>query len=348
MNLLVHGCGTDQTIGRRSFVRRLAGLGASAAGLAVFGCDILTTAPATRVKVRRIGFLSSSSREATVPILDLFLDGLRQLGWVEGDNLMIEWRFADGRLDLLPGMAAELVRTPIDLIVTVTTPPALAAQQQTSTIPIVAVNMANPVENGLVASLARPGGNTTGTAALLAETFTKMVELLKEIVPGLSRLAFMLDTSQPTLAPARTAVREIAQTLALQLLELNVRSAADVQGAFASATDWGANGHLFLNPALTPAIKQIAELATMSRLPGASNNQDYCRVGGLLSYVQNGAALWRHAATYVDRILKGAQPADLPIDQPNVYDVMVNVKTAQALGLMVPPDVAAQVTEWVQ
>jgi putative ABC transport system substrate-binding protein len=330
---------------RRSFV---GGLGASAVGLAlVGGCglDNLVMSPAQRV--HRIGALLPTSPSTHPEAWDAFVDELRARGWVEGQNLTIEWRAADNQVDQLPGLAADLVRLPVELIVTDGSQVSVIAKQATSTIPIVFYS-GNPIDVGLVASLAHPGGNVTGWGA--GGLISKTLELFKQVVPSLSHLAVLRDMTNPaTSGAAFMEVQAAAQTLRLDMLDLGMRTIEDVTGAFALAIAWGADGLLVMpSPATGSAETHIAELAARNQLPATYALRHYVEAGGLMSCGVNLVVGFRLVASYVDRILRGATPGDLPVELSKTFDFIVNVRAAQALGLTIPPDVAVQVTEWFQ
>jgi putative ABC transport system substrate-binding protein len=285
---------------------------------------------------------------------DAFVDELRARGWVEGQNLTIEWRAADNQVDQLQGLMADLVRLPVELIVTDGSQVSVIAKQATSTIPIVFYS-GDPIGLGLVASLAQPGGNLTGWSS--TNLASKTLELLRQVVPNLSHLGVLRDMANPgSTADGRrvdgggfAAVQEAAQTLGLKILDLNVRTIEDVTGAFASAIAWGADGlSVIPSPATGFAETRIAELAARNRLPAAYAFRHAVEAGGLMSCGVNLAAGFRLVAYYVDRILRGARPGDLPVELSKTFDFIVNVRAAQALGLTIPPEVALQVTEWFQ
>jgi putative tryptophan/tyrosine transport system substrate-binding protein len=343
---------------RRIFLRasaRLAGLSASAAGLALLGsCQLINSSAATSVKVRRVGFLAASS-SASAGAADnrgAFVDQLRQHGWVQGENLAIEWRYAEGRDERLPELAADLVSLPVEVIYTVATSGTLAAKQQTSTIPIVFASVGDPVAAGLVGSLARPGGNITGTSNGGATVSIKSVELLKTVVPQLSRLAILEDESNPARGSLFPPAAQTAAGLGIQILDLDVRGVEDVDGAFETARTWSADGLLLVATANLTAAAQprVAQLAARDRLPAMyeAGNDLAVAAGGLMAFGVNLPATYRQVAEYVDRILRGASPADLPVEEPREFDFIVNVKAAQALGITFSPDAAAQVTRWFQ
>jgi putative ABC transport system substrate-binding protein len=301
--------------------------------------------------MRRIGVLSSSTREYAPAAWDAFVDQLRQLGWVEGDNLTIEWRFADGREELLPHMAAELVGAPVEVIFAVSTNASLAAKQQTSTTPIVIENVTDPLAAGLVGSLAHPGGNITGTTYGGATIGVKSVELFKTVLPRLSRLAVLEDQSYPARAFQLQPVAQSASRLGIQLLDLDVRRVDDVIGAVESARASRADGVLvFAQPNYSVGVyARVADLAAQEPLPAMYQLViPVTENGGLMAFGVDPAASWRQGAEYVDKILRGANPADLPVEEPRQFEFVVNVKVAQALGITFPSDAAAQVTQWIQ
>jgi putative ABC transport system substrate-binding protein len=334
-------------ISRRAFV---GGLGASAAGLALLdGCGVENFAISPTQRVRRIGALSPNSRADSRLWWDAFLDELRTRGWVEGQNLTIEWRAADNQVDRLPGLAADLVRLPLELIVTDGAQASLAAKQATSAIPIVFAT-GDPIGLGLVTSQARPNGNATGTSTMTTPIYAKGVEVLKAVGPGLSHLAVLRDTRNPSGAASVAVVQDAAQTLGLDMLDLNVGPVEDVAGAFAQAKGWGADGLLVIgSPSYVgPVATRMAELAARNRLPAMYSLRHYIEAGGLMSCGSDQLASFRRVAVYADRILRGAKPADMPVELATTFEVIINVRAAQALGITIPPDVAAQVTEWIQ
>jgi putative tryptophan/tyrosine transport system substrate-binding protein len=293
-------------------------------------------------KVPRIGYLSagvglSSPREA-------FRQGLRELGYVEGKNIIIEYRNAEGKFDRLPALAAELVRLKVDVIVTGGPPSARVAKEATSTIPIVMIQIGDPVGSGFVASLARPGGNITGLSGLAPELSGKRLELLKEIIPKLSRVAVFGTSTSPDNAQSLKEVEIAARELKVQLQYLDIRDARDpkdIETAFRAATKGRAEAVLImLAPAVASANRtQIVDLAVKSRLPVIYSGPAYVEAGGLMSYGVNVNDLDRRAATYVDKILKGAKPADLPVEQPTKFEFIINLKAAKQIGLTIPPNV---------
>jgi len=311
--------------------------GALAAPLASFAQQ---QAPA---KVRRIGLLSAHSPSATTPWHRAFQLGLRDLGWVEGKNISIEYRYSEGRNDRVPDLAADLVRLKVEVIVASVTPDALAAQKATRAIPIVVVAAGDPVALGLVESLARPGGNITGLTPMTAELGGKRLELLKEIVPKLSRVAVLSNPQNVGSPLAWKELQLAARQLGIQLHSLEVRSPNDFDKAFVDATG-GRAGALFIipDPVITPNLKQIAGLAAKSRLPSIFHVSEFADAGGLVTYGPDRADLFRRAATYVDKLLKGAKPGDLPVQQPTKFELVINMKTAKALGITIPQTILVQ------
>jgi putative ABC transport system substrate-binding protein len=289
-------------------------------------------------KVSRIGFLSSLASPS--PLVEAFREGLRELGYVEGKNIIIEYRYAEGRREQLPGFAADLVRLNVDVIVTGGRPSTRAAQQATSTIPIVMAASGNPVANGFVASLARPGGNITGLTTIRGDLTGKRLELLKETASKISRVAVLWG---PPAASNFKMTEAAAQLLRLELQSLELHIPGDLEGAFQAATKEGAQALVTLrNPAIFNERKRIAELAIKNRLPAIYDDREFVEAGGLMSYGTNQADLYRRAAVYVDKILKGAKPADLPVEQPTKFELVVNLKTAKQMGLTIPPNVLAR------
>jgi putative ABC transport system substrate-binding protein len=280
-------------------------------------------------------------------MIEGFLKGLREHGYVEGENIVIEYRFSEDRNDRLPALAGELVALKVRLILASGTPASFAAKQATSTIPIVMGGIAaDPVETGLVASLARPGGNITGMSMMTAPLGGKRLELLKRTVPGLARVAVFWNPPNPAYGPILKELEAAAETLGLKLLRLEVRVPGDFEGAFEVATRQRV-GALILpgDPLVSNRPKMVADLALKYRLPTMMDIKEFVEAGGLLSLGLDLVDSYRRAATYVDKILKGANPADLPMEQPAKFDLFVNLKTARALGLTVPQWVLLQATQ---
>jgi len=292
-------------------------------------------------KVPRIGYLSATSGPTNAGRFEAFRQGLRELGYVEGKNIFVEWRFAEGKLDRLPALAAELVRLKVDVIVTTGRIPTRAAKEATSTIPIVMTQDSDPVANGFVASLARPGGNITGLSTLAPELSGKRLELLKEIIPKLSRVAVFGTSTTPGNAQILREVELAAGAFEVKLQYLDVLSPKDIETAFRAAGKGRAEAVLIMlaGAIALPHRAEIVDLAEKSRLPAIHLSSLYVDAGGLMSYSANLTDLDRRAATYVDKILKGAKPADLPVEQPTKFEFVINLKTAKQIGLTIPPNV---------
>ena len=327
---------------RRAFLGTVAG-GIVAAPLAV------EAQPAG--KVPRIGFLvaASASDSAYAGLIEAFRQGLRDLGYVEGRNIVIEYRYADGKYERLPALAAELARLKVAVIVSHGTPGPLAAKQATSAIPIIMTSAGDPVGSGLVSSLARPGGSVTGLCLLVPELGGKRLQLLKEILPGLTRVAVLWNAANPYAPLVARETEATATTLGIQLQSLVVRGPDDFEGALAAATTGRAGALTVVEDPLTiTKRKQIVDFAARSRLPAIYGVKEFVDAGGLMSYGVHLGDLWRRAATYVDKILKGAKPADLPVQQPTKFEFVINLKTAKALGLTIPQSVLQRADEVVQ
>ena len=292
-------------------------------------------------KVSRIGYLSAGTTSLNSPRSESFRQGLRELAYVEGKNIVVEYRYAEGKPDRDRELAAELVRLKVDLIVTTGPTATRAAKEATTTVPIVMASDTDPVGNGFVASLARPGGNITGLATLAPELSGKQLELLKEIVPKLSRVV-VLGTSTRTQS-LREEVELATRALRLQLQYLDVQDPGDIETAFRAAVKERAEGVLVLTgPVINSHRKQIADLAAKNRLPAIFPTSEFVEVGGLVSYNANITDLFRRAATYVDKVLKGTKPTDLPVEQPTKFELVINLKTAKQIGLTIPPNVLAR------
>ena len=292
-------------------------------------------------KVSRIGFLSVTSPSDRPQLLDAFRKRLRELGWVEGRNLVIEYRYADGRLDRLPDLAAELVRLKVDLLVSWSTQGVTAAKNATATIPIVMITVRDPVGTGLVASLARPGGNVTGMSGSAGlEIAAKQLELLKETVPGIRRVAVLSNPANAYHALALKEVNAAARPLGVQLQHLEARGPNEFDGAFAAMAKERAEALLVVADIIFNSHQvRLAELAARSRLPAVYGVSESVEAGGLMSYGPSFLDNFQQAATYVDKILRGAKPAELPVDRPTKFDLVINMKTAKALGLTIPQSV---------
>jgi putative ABC transport system substrate-binding protein len=291
-------------------------------------------------KIPRIGFLTASSLSAVSGRIEAFRQVLRELGYTEGKTIVIEYRYAEGKLDRLPALVAELVRLKVDIIVSGGPQVTHAAKEATGTIPIVMGFDYDPVGNGLIASLARPGGNITGLSTLAPEISGKQLELLKEIVPRLSRVAVLGTSTQPGYAQVLKETELAAGALRVKLQYLDVLSPTDIETAFRAATKGRADALLALQSAvLLPQRTQLADLAVKSRLPAMYQASEYVAAGGLMTYSVNVNDLFRRAATYVDKILKGAKPAELPVEQPKKFEFIINLKAAKQIGLTIPPNV---------
>jgi putative tryptophan/tyrosine transport system substrate-binding protein len=295
-------------------------------------------------KVPRIGRLAGGFLYTQTTRNDSLLQGLRELGYIEGKNIVIEWRAAEEKLDRLPVLAAELVRLKVDIIVTGGSAPTRAAKEATTTIPIVMIQDNDPVASGFVASLARPGGNITGLSTLAPELSGKRLELLKEIVPKLSRVAVFGTSTQPGNAQILKEVEGAAKAFGVKLQYLDVLISKDIAMAFQTASKGRADAALMLVPGrvFTSQRTEIIELAVKNRFPVIYGGRATVEAGGLISYGVNLDDLDRRAATYVDKILKGAKPADLPVEQPKKFEFIVNLKAAKQIGLTIPPEVLAR------
>jgi putative ABC transport system substrate-binding protein len=294
-------------------------------------------------KIPRIGYLSGSSLSVLAARIEAFRQGLRDLGYVEGKNIVIEWRDANGKSDRLGELAAELVRLKVDAIISPGPTVTRALKEATSTIPIVMAQDTDPVGSGFVASLARPGGNITGLATLAPETGGKQLELLKQIVPRLSRVAIIGNSTNPGDAQALRETVLAAGSFEVYLRYLDVLVGKDIETVFRAAAKGRADGLLVLgNPILNNRRKQVVELAVKHRLPATYARPEYLDAGGLMYYGTSYNDLFRRAAIYVDKILKGAKPADLPVEQPIKFEFIINLKAARQIGLTVPPNVLAR------
>jgi putative ABC transport system substrate-binding protein len=322
-----------------------------AVGLGLLGgCQLPNPLGETGARGRRIGYLFSGTRTANQPWTDAFLDQLRQHGWVEGENLTIEWRFADGRNELLPGLAAELVSLGVEVLAVVGIA-AVPARQQTSTIPIVMINISDPVGEGLVQSLVRPGGNATGVRDGIAAMAVKGVELLKTVAPRLARLAILADSRNPNHGLFPSTATQTALSLGLESRSVDVQTVEDVDNAFQMMRAWSADGLILegIGTYVSGVNARVVELAAEHRVPAMFQTAVVVKEnGGLMAYASNFPSTYRLGADYVDKVLHAAAPADLPVVDPRQFDFIVNTKTARELGITFPPDAAAQVTQWVE
>jgi putative ABC transport system substrate-binding protein len=288
-------------------------------------------------RVWRIGYLSADDPSAASHLVDAFRQGLRDLGYVEGRNVIIEFRFADGKYDRLPHLAAELVRDQVDVIMAFTIPAVRAAKTATTAIPIVFAQVLDPVGAGLVAKLARPGANVTGVSIMVEELSGKYLELLKEVVPRMSQVAVLWEPDQPAGALLLTHIERAARALRVQLQPLKVQNPNDFDNAFSAVTRLRADAFLVLPSSLFNLHRhRLADLAARSRVPAIFVRREFVDAGGLMSYAPDFADQSRRVATHVDKILKGAKPGDLPVQQPTKFELVINLKTAKALGLTIP------------
>jgi len=292
--------------------------------------------------IPRIGILLPTTASVYLPRVEAFRRRLRELGYVEGKNTVIEYRYAEGTLERLPDLAAELVRLKVDVIVA-TAQGALAAKKASATTPIVFGNASDPVGSGLVSSLARPGGNITGLSVMSADLDGKRLELLKEAFPKVAWVAFLWEPGDSRGNRSLTDMEATAKALLLKLISLEVRGLDDFDSAFARAKRDGAQALITTTgPLVSTQLRQVLDFAAKNRLPAMYTNNEYVDAGGLMSYAPNQADLFRRAADFVDKILKGTKPADIPVEQPKKFEFIVNLKTARQIGLTIPPNVLAR------
>ena len=342
---------------RTAITRRQFVVGASMAGAGLgllTGCGRLPWQPAPAPRILRIGFLSAGVASTTADRVAVFRQGLRDLGYVEGENVVIEYRYGEGHLDRVSELAAELVRLPVDAILAAAPTATRPAKEATVTLPIVMAYDTDPVGNGFIASLARPGGNITGLSSLAPGISGKQLELLQAMVPGLARVAVLGNSIPGAYADLRQDPRSkemevAAGTLGVQLQYLDVRSLEDIEPAFGEARRGHADAAVALGSAILESDRaRVADLAAQYRLPTVYHAREFVEVGGLACYGVSFIALYRRAAYYVDRILKGAKPADLPVEQPMTFEFVVNMKTARELGITLPNEIMLQVTEVIE
>jgi putative ABC transport system substrate-binding protein len=322
--------------------------------MAVMGGSLLAAPLAAEAqlagKVPRIGWLGGPTRESANPFVREFQRGLKELGWVEGQNIVIEWRFGGGQAEQLPALAAELVRLRVDLIVAPSTPTIFAAKNATTTIPIVTVGGGDPVGLRVVASLARPGGNITGlTSTVGPEIAGKQLELLKETVLTVSRMAVLWNPTTPGNALALREAEIAARALRVELQLLEARRLNDFESAFAAMSTKRAGALLVLGDVMFTTYRiRLANLAVKNRLPAMYSARQFADEGGLMSYGADVSDNFRRAAVYVDKILKGAKPGDLPIERSTKFELVINLKTAKVLGLTIPPSVLRRADEVIE
>jgi putative tryptophan/tyrosine transport system substrate-binding protein len=293
-------------------------------------------------KVPRIGYLAAGAALSASTRIEAFRQGLHALGYVEGKDIVIEYRYAAGKLDQVARNAVELVRLKVDVIVTAGPSDTRAAKEATNTIPIVMAQDGDPVGNGFVASLARPGGNITGLSRLAPELSGKQLELLKETVPRLARVVVLGNSTEPGNAKSLREVELAAGAFGVKLQYLDILASKDIETSFQTARKGRADAVLVLSGPILTQRKQIADLALTSRLPAIYDRREFADAGGLMSYGVSISDLDRRAATYVDKILKGAKPADLPVEQPIKFEFIINLKAAKQIGLTIPPNVLAR------
>jgi putative tryptophan/tyrosine transport system substrate-binding protein len=301
-------------------------------------------------KVYRIGYLSVPTRASVEQVLQAFLRKLRELGWIEGQNLIIEYRWADGKVERLADLAADLVQRKVDLIVAPAGTAALAAKKATSSIPIVMMFPADPVDLGLVASLGRPGGNVTGTTLSPGlEIFGKQLQILKEAIPRASRVAILSNPGEAGFAVQIKEVETAARSLGIRIQHVEIRGPEEFDSAFAAMARERADALLGSNSStLLAHATRLAELAVKGRLPTMYNFRQFVEAGGLMAYGINMSDFIGRSAVFVDKILKGAKPADLAVEQPTKFELVINLKTAKAIGLTIPPSVLARADEVIQ
>src|SRR6516165_863386 len=299
-------------------------------------------------KLPTIGFLGQNTRSAWSEYVAAFVQRLRELGWIEGRTIAIEYRWGEGRAERFAEITAEFVRLKVDVIVTSATPPVLAAKQATAIIPIVFATAGDPVGTGLVASLARPGGNVTGLSSQTADLAAKRLELLREVVLSLRRLAIMGNVGNPFSVLEMREVQAAASTLGLEVATPEIRRAEDISPAFDALKGRADALYVCLDPVLITNRSRINTLALAARLPTMSAPRDSVEAGGLMSYGPNWPSLWRRAAEVVDKILRGAKPGEIPVEQPTKFDLVINLTTAKALGLEVPPTLLTRVDEVIE
>jgi putative tryptophan/tyrosine transport system substrate-binding protein len=323
---------------RRKFIALLGG--ASAWPLAVRAQQV--------AKLPTIGFLGPNTRSSGSEWVAAFVQRLRALGWIEGRTVAIEYRWAEGHNERYTEFAAEFVRLKVDVIVVSGTPAVMAAKQATSVIPIVFATAGDPVGNGLVASLALPGGNVTGLASLSADLASKRLELLREVVPGLRRLAIMADIGNPFTVLELGEVQTVAKTLGLEVVTLEIRRAQDIMPAFDALKDRSEALYVCISPLASTNQIPINILAVGMRLPTMHGSREYVEAGGLMSFGANFPDMFRRAADYVDKILRGAKPGNIPVEQPIKFDFVVNLITAKALGMTLPPALLTRADEVIE
>jgi putative ABC transport system substrate-binding protein len=329
---------------RREFVAALSG----GIATAPFGVPKALGQPQAS-RPRRVGFLSPQSQSSAAPFLAALRQGLADAGWIEGQNLAFEVRYADGAIDRLPRLAADLVGQNIDVIVAGSNAGVSAAKRATNAIPIVMATTGNPINDSLVESLAHPGGNVTGVTAITQELSAKRLELIKEALPGVTRIALLINPDSPYTAAYRADAAPAAQTVGVELQTVEARIPSELPAAFAAMRSGRAQALML--PAdimFNTEYAQIVALAADSQLPAIYSERAFVSAGGLMFYGAGLTGIYRHAAAHVDKILRGAQPGDLPVEQPTTFELVINLRTAAALGLSIPPTLLARADEVIE
>jgi putative ABC transport system substrate-binding protein len=321
--------------------------------LRIVPCALLASPLAVKAqqtgKVYRIGFLGNSTAALEANLVGPFREGLRELGYVEGRNVQIEYRWGEGKYERFPELVAELVALKVDVLVTAGTPAALAVKRATTTIPLVMVAVGDPVGTGLVASLARPGGSMTGLTSIAPDLEGKRLELLREAVPKLSRVSVIWNPANPFHVTAEKEARSAAQVLQMKVHSVGVRTAQELDPAFVAIVKERPGAFIVLADRIFLHNRgRIVDFAARNRLPAVYAYRELVEAGGLMSFGPNYADMHRRAATFVDKILKGAKPADLPVEQPTKFELLINLKTARALGLTIPPSLLARADQVTQ
>jgi putative tryptophan/tyrosine transport system substrate-binding protein len=300
-------------------------------------------------KVWHVGMLDTAPANLNAVNIDAFRDALSRLGYVEGRNLAIEYRSAQGHIERFPKLAAELIELKVDILVTRGTPATIAAKNATSTIPIVMAAIGEPLETGAVASLARPGGHVTGLSAFVTELTAKRIEIMHDLIPGMSRIALLDNMDNGSVPPQWNELKRAALSFGMQPLLCDVKRPEDIETAFKKAGDEHADALSVGNDSVVIASRhKIAELAMKDRLPAIYASREFVEAGGLISYAANYTDLYRRAAIYVDKIFKGADPGELPVEQPTTFELVINLKVARALGLSVPPALLSRADQVIE
>ena len=319
-----------------------------ALGVSALAVPVASRAQRQPAKVARIGFLGSETASGYASNVEVLRASLRDLGYVEGQNLVIEFRWAEGKYDRLPGLAAELIRSGVDVLVTHGTPGTLAAKRTTTVIPIVMATVGDPVATGLVASLARPGGNITGSATITPELMAKRLELLREALPRITRVALLVNPDNPARASDLQHMETAARSWNVGLQPFEVRGPNEFEGAFSAMAKIRPDALVIHQDGkLNASSRAIADLATRHRLPSVGI-KEFAEAGGLIGYGANFLEMYRRAAIFVDKILKGARPADLPVERATKFELVVNMKTAKSLGIKIPQSIPQRADQVIQ